>query len=59
MFWEGHEILRNLHRRFDRYYLVQIYGGDFEKNCGLLRIYELYSGVPRGRYNQQYNYRVN
>ena len=36
--------MRNLHRRFDRYYLGQIYGGDFTKNCGLLRIYELYLG---------------
>ena len=23
------EFLRNLHRRFDRYYIGQIYGGDF------------------------------
>ena len=23
-------------------YMGQIYGGDFAKNCGLLRIYELY-----------------
>ena len=42
IFWEGHKILRNLHRRFDRYYIGQIYGGDFAKICGLLRIYELY-----------------
>ena len=32
----------NLHCRFDRYYIGQIYGGDFTKFCGLLRIYELY-----------------
>ena len=32
----------NLHRRFDCYYLGQIYSGDFAKICGLLRIYELY-----------------
>ena len=37
-----HKILRNLHRRFDRYYIGQIYSGDFAKICGLLRIYELY-----------------
>ena len=43
IFWEGHKILQNLHRRFDRYNIGQIYGGDFAKNCGLLRIYELYS----------------
>ena len=43
MFWEGHKILRNLHRRFDCYYIGQIYGGDFAKFCGLLRIYELYN----------------
>ena len=42
IFYEGHKILRNLHRRFDRYYIGQIYGGDFAKLCGLLRIYELY-----------------
>ena len=41
IFWEGHKILRNLHRRFDRYYIGQIYGGDFAKICGHLRIYEL------------------
>ena len=34
--------MRNLHRRFDRYYIGQIYGGDFAKFYGLLRIYELY-----------------
>ena len=39
IFWEGHKILRNLHRKFDRYYIGQIYGGDFAKFCGLLRIY--------------------
>ena len=38
IFWEGHKILRNLHRRFDHYF----YRGDFAKICGLLRIYELY-----------------
>ena len=27
IFWEGHNILRNLHRRFDRYDVKQIYGG--------------------------------
>ena len=37
------KFLRNLHRRFDHYYIRQIYGGDFGKICGLLRIYELYS----------------
>ena len=37
-----HKILRNLHRRFDLHYIGQIYGGDFAKFCGLLRIYELY-----------------
>ena len=42
MFWEGHKLLWNLHCRFDRYYLGQIYAGYFAKFCGLLRIYELY-----------------
>ena len=32
IFWEGHKILRNIHRRFDlNYYIGQIYGGDFAK----------------------------
>ena len=35
-------MLQNLHRRSYRYYIGQIYGGDFAKICGLLRIYELY-----------------
>ena len=34
--------VKRLHRRFDCYYIGQIYGGDFAKICGLLRIYELY-----------------
>ena len=34
IFWEGHKILRNL-------YIGQIYCGDLENFCGLLRIYEL------------------
>ena len=42
IFWEGRKCLWNLHRRFDRYNIGQIYGGDFAKFCGLLRIYELY-----------------
>ena len=44
--FEGHKILPNLHRRFDRYYIRQIYSGDFAKFCGLLRIYELYYPIP-------------
>ena len=40
-FWEGHIILQNLRLRLDRYYIGQIYGGDFAKICGMLRIYEL------------------
>ena len=43
IFWEGHKILRNLHRRFVLCSNGQIYGGDFAKFCGLLRIYELYT----------------
>ena len=46
LFSEVHKILRNLHRRFDLYYIVQIYVGDFAKFCGLLRIYELYLLSP-------------
>ena len=29
IFWEGNKILQNLLRRFDRYYIGQIYNGDF------------------------------
>ena len=25
IFWEGHKIFRNLHRRFDRYYMLKTY----------------------------------
>ena len=25
IFWEDHKILKNLHRKFDRYYIGQIY----------------------------------
>ena len=42
IFWEGHKILQNLQCRFDWHYIGQIYGGDYSKFCGLLRIYELY-----------------
>ena len=42
IFWEGHKILRNLHRRFVLCSNSQICGGDFAKFCGLLKIYELY-----------------
>ena len=41
IFWEGHKILRNLHRRFVLWSASQIYTGDIAKFCGLLRIYEL------------------
>ena len=45
IFWEGHKILQNLHSSALYIWLVymgQIYGGDFAKFCGLLRIHELY-----------------
>ena len=41
IFWEGPKFFQNILRRFDHYYIRQIYGGDFTKFCGLLRIYEL------------------
>ena len=41
IFWEGHKILRNLHRRFVLCSANQIYGGDFANWCDLLKIYEL------------------
>ena len=37
IFWEGHKILWNLHRRFVLYSNGQIYSGDFAKFFGLLR----------------------
>ena len=40
IFWEGHKILRNLHQLFVLLF-SQMIGGDFEKFCVLLRIYEL------------------
>ena len=43
IFWEGHKISRNLQCRFDRYYIGQIYCGDFAKFCDLLRLSELYT----------------
>ena len=42
IFWEGHNILRNLHQSFVTCTASQIISGDFAKYCGLLRIYELY-----------------
>ena len=41
IFWEGHKMLQNLSRRFVLCSASQIYGGDFEKFCGLIKIYEL------------------
>ena len=38
---EGHKILQNLHQLFVLCTASQIFGGDFVKFCGLLRIYEL------------------
>ena len=38
----GFLVLRNLHCRFILCSASQIYGGDFSKFCGLLRMYELY-----------------
>ena len=45
IFWEGYKILQNLHRRFVLWSNGQIYGGDFAKIFGLLRIYELQGDV--------------
>ena len=43
IFWEGHNILRNIHQLFVGCTSSQIIGGDFAKFCGLLRICELYN----------------
>ena len=40
IFYEGHIFLRNLHCRFVQCSNSQMYGGDFAKFCGLLRINE-------------------
>ena len=45
IFWEDHKFLRNLHRKFVLCSNGQIYGRDFAKFCGLLRIYELYPDI--------------
>ena len=37
--------MQNIHLTFDGYYIGYKSGGDFEKFCGLLRIYELYKYV--------------
>ena len=47
IFCEGHNILRNLHRTFVLC-ASQFYIEDFEKFCGLIRIYELYKKVRFG-----------
>ena len=47
IFWESHKFLQNLHHRFVLCSNGQIYGGDFAKFCGLLRIYELYKLFSR------------
>ena len=31
IFWDGHKILQNLHRRFEWHYIEKIYDGDFAK----------------------------
>ena len=42
IFWEDHNILRNLHHKFVLCSASQIYSGDFAEFCGLLTIHELY-----------------
>ena len=56
IFWEGHKILWNIHRRFALCSNGQIYGGDFAKFCGLLRIYELYKLQIMKQLQNNYNY---
>ena len=56
IFWEGHKILRNLHRRFVLCSASQIYGGGFAKFCGNLRIYELYKGKHRMTGKEESNF---
>ena len=41
--WEGHKILWNIHCRFVLCSASQIYGGDFTKFIGVIKIYELYN----------------
>ena len=40
--WGQSDLRAKLGEPFDHYYIGQIYGGDFAKFYGLLRIYELY-----------------
>ena len=49
IFWEGNNILQNLHLTFDCMYCSQKLGEDFENFCGILRIYELYKYDPKFR----------
>ena len=42
IFSEGHKVLRNLQQLLVLCTANQIIGGDLEKFCGILRIYELY-----------------
>ena len=55
IFWEGDKILWNLHDRFVLFSASQIYGGDFAKFCGLLRIYELYNEETTCRFLKKWN----
>ena len=41
IFGEGHKSLQNLRRKINWHCIGQIYGGDFAKDCELLRMYEL------------------
>ena len=48
--------MRNLHHRFVLCSDGQIYGGDFAKFCGLLRIYEFYQGEMETKSKNASNY---
>ena len=48
IFWEGYKILRNLgnlHRRFDRYYIGQIYSGDLLQKFASFSQYMNFNGL--------------
>ena len=48
IFWEGHNILWNLHLTFD--YSIYTIQSKVRWRCGLLRIYELYNAITKVRW---------
>ena len=51
IFWEGHKILRNFHRKFDWHDIEQIYSGDFSQNFVTFLEYRISANSFRGNYS--------